>query len=507
MFRALLFILTLWAATTPLHAQSFTWATEQPVRLCPAIEGRSEPPDFTGPNCRPTSFWDIDPRGREIWVEARFTLAPDFGASQSPLGVHVSGMASSEVYVNGVKVGANGRPGPTRDAETPGRMDAIVYTPAAILQAGENRIVLHMSGHYGLFELASPMHVLGLGEYGPPTARRLEAYWPSLIMLSVFALGVIVFSVLALRGRDREGPAILALLSLFLFLQLLAEASRGLIAYPYPTHEYRLMAILASAYGVALCLIAHVLKRCFFDWGGRRRWTLLALTAPIAATPMLLVQAFDPKTGYVLLVALVLSAAGSGFMALKRRRDAGVYLIGMIATIVVLMTHPLDFLDRYLYWISASFLLILFVQQALALTHERRARELESERANRLDAALAQAVQTARPASLKLVSAGRTELVPTDQILSLSGAGDYVELRFTSGRTALHNATLSALEEALPTTFLRVHRSCIVNTAFVESLEREAGGGGRLKLTGGREAPVSRRVMPKVRSALETGAA
>ncbi len=67
----------------------------------------------------------------------------------------------------------------------------------------------------------------------------------------------------------------------------------------------------------------------------------------------------------------------------------------------------------------------------------------------------------------------------------------------------LHNATLNELEESLPPTFLRVHRSHIVNTAHVRTLKREASGVGALVLSDGSEAPVSRRVMPKVRVALD----
>ena len=53
---------------------------------------------------------------------------------------------------------------------------------------------------------------------------------------------------------------------------------------------------------------------------------------------------------------------------------------------------------------------------------------------------------------------------------------------------------------------LRVHRSHIVNTAFVDALERDPSGVGRLLLSNGAAVPVSRRIMPKVRSALSAEA-
>jgi DNA-binding LytR/AlgR family response regulator len=70
------------------------------------------------------------------------------------------------------------------------------------------------------------------------------------------------------------------------------------------------------------------------------------------------------------------------------------------------------------------------------------------------------------------------------------------------GREILHADSLNALEESLPATFVRVHRSHIVNTAHVRTLEREASGVGRLRLANGAEVPVSRRVLPRVRATL-----
>jgi len=78
-----------------------------------------------------------------------------------------------------------------------------------------------------------------------------------------------------------------------------------------------------------------------------------------------------------------------------------------------------------------------------------------------------------------------------------------VALDLVDGRQILHSGRLQELEEILPSSFLRVHRSHIVNTAFVQSLERESGGIGRLIMTEGEPIPVSRRILPKVRTILQ----
>jgi hypothetical protein len=505
MLRFALTILVLIAAASAAHAQTFVRATAEPVRVCPATPGQDTPPDFAAEGCETMSYWDLDPQGRSLWFEARFTLTPEQIAEAGPKGVYMSGIVASRFFLNGEYIGSNGAPAATPAAEIPGRMDAVTYAPQALLREGENRLAVQLSSHHGRVTLSAPLHMLGLGPYQEPTARILQAYWPSLMMVSVFALSALVFGVMAVRSEDKEGPAILSALSLFLGLMLLSETARGLFAYPYPMHAWRLMAITGFGWAAGAAFLAHVLQR-FSGWSLSRRWLCVAAGAGLIALPTVLADGFDGKTGYALLTAFTLATLGCGYWAYRQQPGAVTYVVGLIAAVAMIPLTGHLFLDVHLYWISAAFLFALFVRQALALVRERRARVQESERANRLDAALAQARQASAPAPLKLVSGARTEFVSTDEILSLNGAGDYVELRFKSGRTALHNATLTELEKALPAAFLRVHRSCIVNTAFVERLERDAGGGGRLTLAGGGEAPVSRRIMPKVKTVLEEGA-
>ncbi len=506
MLRFALLSLIFLASFETAFAQTMVRATLEPVRVCPVEDITAGLPDFTSETCQTLRIWDVDPQGRALWVEARFVLTPELLAEPGPRGVFVSGFTSSQTWLNGAPLGRNGVPAVTRGAERPGQMDAIHYAPQALLREGENRIVLLLSSHHGVLKLATPMHVLGLGPYQSPTRLILQAYWPSLMMMSVFALSTLVFAVMALRSEDWEGPAILAALSLSLGLMLLSEALRGLWAYPYPFHAWRLIAITGFGWLAGMALMAHVLQR-FCAWSADKRWLCVWVGALISAIPMLATSGFDAKAGYAVLAAMVMAAGLSAVFAIRQTQGAAVYVIGLMGASLMLYLTRQRFLDFHLYWISAAFLFALFVRQALALVQERRQRVQETERANRLDAALVRAQQDTAPSQLKLVSGSKTEFVSTDDIISLNGAGDYVELRFKSGRTALHNATLTELEQALPDAFLRVHRSCIVNTAFVEGLEREASGGGRLSLIGGSQAPVSRRIMPKVKSALEAGAA
>lgn len=107
--------------------------------------------------------------------------------------------------------------------------------------------------------------------------------------------------------------------------------------------------------------------------------------------------------------------------------------------------------------------------------------------------------------TVRVCPAAPDERVPPDfanpacRILPVNQA----ELCFVQGGQTLHSMSLNELGEALPASFLRVHPSHIVNVAFVKSLTRLASGVGHLELTNGATVPVSRRIMPMLRRALD----
>jgi hypothetical protein len=484
----------------PAQAQPGVHVETANVRVCP-VDDPAQLPDFSGPACQTMPLWSVDPQGRHLWVQAPLTLRPENLDGPGPFGLQVLAKASSEAWINGTYLGANGRPAGTRNAEIPGRMDSVIYVPRALVQEGENTIVLRLSAQHGFIRLAAPIHRVAFGPYRNPGQRMILAYWPSLITFGAFAIGCLFFGV----TEDREGSVILSAASLFAAIQLLAEVSRSLYPYPYPVHEIRLVTILACAFGFGLCLNAYLLLR-LSRLGARARMLRLAGLAAIMALIVIVVPGFDGKTGFALLAAVAAGIIGSIIWSIGKRPGGPAYLALFCAFAALMIAFPTDFIDTYFYLAAGGMLIFLFYRQALTLVGERQRRQAEERRARQLETALAEARQRTAPAQLQLVSAGRVDYVPTDRIVQLKGAGDYVEVHYDDGRTALYNGSLAGLEAELPETFLRVHRSHIVNTAFVNALERDASGIGRLLLTQGSEVPVSRRIMPKVRSALASPA-
>jgi DNA-binding LytR/AlgR family response regulator len=94
--------------------------------------------------------------------------------------------------------------------------------------------------------------------------------------------------------------------------------------------------------------------------------------------------------------------------------------------------------------------------------------------------------------SLAVRSAGRIDLASFSDIVSLSGADDYVEVVLSDGRRFLHDTRLRELEKRLPQEFVRVHRSHIANSAHVRSIRTLPGRKRVIELTGGTEIPLSR---------------
>ena len=502
---ALLAAITAWLTMcVPAQGQPGVHVGTTNVQVCP-VEDPDRLPDFSGPDCQTMPLWSVDPQGRHLWVQAQLVLRSENLNGPGPFGLQVLAKASSEVWINGAYLGANGRPAGTRNAEIPGRMDNVIYVPRALVEEGENTVVLRLSAQHGFIRLTAPIHRIAFGPYRDPGQRMILAYWPSLITFGAFAIGCLFFGVTALRGEDREGSAILSAASLFAAIQLLAEVSRSLYPYPYPVHEIRLVTILACAFGFGLCLNAYLLLR-LSGLVARARMLRLAGLAAIMALIVVVVPGFDGKTGFALLAAVAAGIIGSIIWSIGKRPGAPAYLALFCAFAALMIAFPTDFIDTYFYLAAGGMLIFLFYHQALTLVGERQRRQAEERRARQLETALAEARQRTAPAQLQLVSAGRVDYVPTDRIVQLKGAGDYVEVHYDDGRTALYNGSLAGLEAELPETFLRVHRSHIVNTAFVNALERDTSGIGRLLLTQGSEVPVSRRIMPKVRSALASPA-
>jgi DNA-binding LytR/AlgR family response regulator len=466
MWRSFLIAALMALAATAAQAQAGPW---QVCRGGPALT-----------DCRPAPRF-IDPQGREIWLRAPVAPRKDAG----PKAVFVYGAASTEAWFNGVRLGANGQPGPTAEAERPGRYQAAFPIPDALWRPTGNEVVLRMSAFHVGMRFLAPIGGLGVGRYPQPSRLGVLA----VTFVAAGALAAAAFGFGAIHARRRTGSSLLlAALAGVVVLQVLAESLRHLWNYPYPVHAWRMMAIWLLSVAFALLLVA---------WTGarflprRRAW--LAGLAVVAVPASYLAAGFDVKSSLALLIGAAIAALPVLVGVRQGASGARATLAWLVLFVAAGLAEPFWLLDISYFVLAAVLTLPLLVVEVLRLGRDDRDRE----------AALTRAAS--RPDRLTVASARGVELVPLRDIVAILGADDYAELRLAGGRTLLHAARLDSLEAALPAGFLRIHRSAIANLDHAERLVRD-GQRWRLEMVDGPALTVSRSRLAALRDRLEAQA-
>ncbi len=489
----ILLILISW----PVWAQASSYSPVRPVAVCNG-PSPNHIPSFTETTCRTDVIGPIDPQGRFIWVKARADIPPEMLASGEPLGLFVSAKASTRAYIGGTLIGRNGTPARDAVREIPGKADAVFPLAPGALKPGRNDVILAMSAHHGILALPDPVTVLLVGPYLQPGDFLLRRYMPVLPLLGMLLLASLYYGGQAIRSRGKNASPLLPLATLLATCQLLAEVSRAVIPYSYPYHDLRLSLIVLFSAGFGLCLLWHVADR----FHPTHRKLLIPGGFVVTLVVILFTQSYDDKAAFAIMTPAILGALIAGLSAIRGAPLSRLYVALLTVTAISIYLTTSQFLDAYFYYLLALLLLALFSIEGRTLAKVRAQQAEEKARADRLQLALDESRERSMPTAIPIKSAGSVDLVPADQLLYCKGARDYVELVLEDGKSKLHNGSLSELEDSLPSTFLRVHRSYLVNTACIDRLERDPAGTGRLILTSGIRIPVSRRIMPRVRKAL-----
>jgi two-component system, LytTR family, response regulator len=89
--------------------------------------------------------------------------------------------------------------------------------------------------------------------------------------------------------------------------------------------------------------------------------------------------------------------------------------------------------------------------------------------------------------------------LPVEEIVYLEASGDYTIIS-TKNDQFVSSSGIGKLEEIMnPDTFLRVHRSTIVNVNYLKEIERHFNGGMIVKMQSGKSFPVSRTYAKQIR--------
>jgi DNA-binding LytR/AlgR family response regulator len=461
-------------------------------------------PSFNEPECKTQSAREIDPQNTALWAKFSLDIPQTMLNDKQPLSVYVSGKTSSRVYFNGAYLGQNGTPSLQASEEFPGKIDAMFYVPPSLIKQYNNHIVILFSSHHGFLKLTTPINFIGFGSYAGTSVILQQSFGLSLLPLGALVLGSVYFLVASFSPLNRQTNILLMLMCTLAACQLFTEISRALFSYSYPLHDIRLLLIATFSWSFGICLIYFISIK--LELSKAHLWTTLGGLMSLMC--VYFVPGFDSKTAVGILAPSFFCAVLIIHKLWKRPSKALLAsLLVVLALISIVLITLSRFHDILFYYIITAFLCFLFIQQALKLNKEQKQRKLEQQQIAKLQFKLEQNQQQQAPQKISINSAGKTDLIASEKIVYCKAAGDYVELYLDQNKQILYSGNLKELASQLPTTFLRVHRSYLVNMDYIHSLSSTsnkpqvlATGGGVLSLKGDYEVPVSRRIMPQVRN-------
>lgn len=300
-----------------------------------------------------------------------------------------------------------------------------------------------------------------------------------------------------MRSKTKPNSILLFLMSTFVVCQLLAELSRKLINYDYPIHDLRLVIICSLASGFGLCLLCMISRK--FAETKSLHWIYGG--SLITCITIILIPGFDNKTNVALIIPIIVSIVLILFTLKNNVSWNSVkYLITLIIFISSISLTSHYFHELIFFLIIALLLAFLFIQQAIDYSKEVEKLQAEKLLSAKLEFKLSQVQQTKKSQTINIESTGKIEKLATQDIFYCQASGDYVEI-FIQNRELLFRGSLKSIADLLPHTFIKVHRSYIVNLEKVDSLKRESEH-CYLHLSNQARIPVSRRMVPNVKKSL-----
>lgn len=474
-----------------------TTASSQTIIECPANQLDLSKVDFTADNCNESSLQNYSMSDRSVWLSLTLPIADNLLNSQHPVGLFISGRMSTRVYINGVRIGEKGVPGLEADKEVAGELDWVGYVPRTVLNATSNQITMHISSFQNHWPRIYPISNIYFDTYRASTNDYLLHYLPTLIPLGAMLLSLIYLLRRMLLEPKAPNLAYLLILTLAATLQLAIEVFRGFYAYSYPFHDTRLAIIWFFAFIFGQALLAQSLNQ----FTQMKKRIPIAVCLGLILIVKLIVLDPDLQTTYSIQIPATLAACFIAFEQYHSKGNQYVPSIVLFAFSLLIMIAPYNFLDTYLYYCIAALLAYLFTYEAQSKVKQQNELALEKQRAEKLQLALEMKTQETTAQTITLKDSGKIIMIGVENILFCQGAGDYVDVVLPE-ETILHSGSLSHIITELPSYFIKVHRSYLVNAKHIAHMRRLPSGTGEIELVSGHVIPVSRRLMPKLKETL-----
>lgn len=154
---------------------------------------------------------------------------------------------------------------------------------------------------------------------------------------------------------------------------------------------------------------------------------------------------------------------------------------------------------------AVDYVLKPFSNERIAEALNRAVRRSAGERAAKLVTAMdhLQTLAEKKAPRIAIKAKGRILFLDPGNIVAVQAEGNYVLLQRESGSYLLRESISTMAEKLKPYGFIRIHRSVLVNSSFVEEIEPCLTGEYGLRIRGGRQFTVTRTYKKNLRSLAE----
>lgn len=148
---------------------------------------------------------------------------------------------------------------------------------------------------------------------------------------------------------------------------------------------------------------------------------------------------------------------------------------------------------------AIDYLVKPFTDQRFKIAVEKALRLCTSPGSNKDDssafAGLKEIIKTLLPgeenATISIKDGPKISLISLSEITHIEATENYVTV-FTTGKKYLHKETIHSLEQNLPSYFIRIHKSSIVNTSYISEFHSLFNGDYLIRLKTGKDLRLSR---------------
>jgi two-component system, LytTR family, response regulator len=142
---------------------------------------------------------------------------------------------------------------------------------------------------------------------------------------------------------------------------------------------------------------------------------------------------------------------------------------------------------------TVDYVLMPFSNESINEALDRAFRRAKGERAAKFIEALPQLQKPSSAAHpiIAIKTKGSILFISPDDVIAVQAEGNYVSLRRQSDSYLLRESISMVAEKLKPYGFIRIHRSALVNTAFVVEIKPYSGGKYGLRVKGGKEYAVT----------------